>query len=66
MRQNRQSLKVIPCMSTDSSAISYRRVLRVKMFRLFFVLALAFLLNSVVKSQKKYTNQIIKLITWLK
>ena len=48
-------------MLTDSSAISYRRALRVKMFRLFFVLALAFLLSSVAKSQNKSANQVTKL-----
>ena len=50
-------------MLTDSSAISYRRALRVKMFRLFFVLALAFLLSSFAKSKNKSANQVTKLIT---
>ena len=38
-----------------------------KMFRLFFVLALAFLLSSFVTSQNKSANQVIKVITsnWL-
>ena len=53
-------------MLTDSSASSYQRALRVKMFRLFFVLALAFLLSSVAKSQNKSANQVTKLITKLK
>ena len=33
------------------------------MFRLFFVLALAFLLSSFVTSQNKSANQVIKVIT---
>ena len=37
-----------------------------KMFRLFFVSALAFLLSSVAKSQNKSANQVTKLITKLK
>ena len=53
-------------MLTDSSTISYRRALRVKMFRLFFVLALPFLLSSFASSQKKSANQVTKLITRLK
>ena len=63
--QNKQSLKVVPCILTDSSAISYRRALRVKMFRLFFVLALAFLLSSFAKSKNKSANQVTKLIARL-
>ena len=50
-------------MLTDSSAISYRRALRVKMFRLLFVLALAFLLSSFAKSLNNSFNQVSKLIT---
>ena len=64
--QNKQREKVVTFMLTDSSAISYRRALRVKMFRLFFVLALAFLLSSFASSQKKSANQVTKLITRLK
>ena len=52
-------------MLTDSSAISYRRALRGKIFRLFFVLALAFLFSSFAKSQNKSANQVTKSITRL-
>ena len=61
--QNKQRRKVVHFMLTDSSAISYRRALRVKMFRLLFVLALAFLLSSFAKSLNNSSNQVSKLIT---
>ena len=61
--QNKQRRKVVHFMLTDSSAISYRRALRVKMFRLLFVLALAFLLSSFAKSPNNSSNQVSKLIT---
>ena len=61
--QNKQRRKVVHFMLTDSSAISYRRALRVKMFRLLFLLALAFLLSSFAKTPNNSSNQVSKLIT---